>query len=54
MCHELHRGSNGAIWGWVLNTVPQLLYSWKTNQVATAQEDRQVPNLVRTGVENLA
>jgi len=40
MCHEVQRVSKGGIWGWVVNTMPQLLYSWKTNHVPTAQEDR--------------
>jgi len=42
------------IWGWVVNILLQLLYSWKTNHVPTAQGDRQAPRLVWTGVENLA
>jgi len=40
MCHEVQRVSKGAIWGLVVNTMAQLLYSWKTNHVPTAQEDR--------------
>jgi len=39
MCHEIHKDSNGAIWGWMLNTWPLLLYSQKTNHVPTEQED---------------